>query len=136
MKIRLSKKPSKEENKVFQQVKKYLKTDEELFTFMATYMGMLSIMLDFLSETYGTPTRMKELPDRTKYAMAQAIHHYHLLGKMVRGELDTEELGIRYVPIEGDAWTNPEKISDKMVVVVKVLYDQLKEEGLISKAKI
>lgn len=128
-KMRLSKKPSSEENKFFKQIKKYIKTEEEMFFVMMTYMGMMSIMLDFLSETYGKEERINELPERTKYAMAQAIYHYKLLGSMARDELGDDGIEMKWMPIEDDAWSAEDSISARMVLVVKELHRQLKAEG-------
>lgn len=127
--MRLSKKPSSKENKIFNQVKKHIKTHEEAFSFMLTYMGMMSIMLDFLSDKFGNAKGMRELPERTKYAMAQAIYHYKLLGDMVRDEMGSEGIQTKWMPIEEDAWSASDKISDRMVLVVKELHRQLQEEG-------
>lgn len=129
--MKLKRKVSKEEKEASYQISKYLKTHEEMVSFILTYMGMMSIMLDFLAETYGVPKRMDELPERTKYAIAQAIFHYKILGEMIRGDINPEELIIRWMPIEDDAWKAPEKISDRMVFVVKELYLQLEKEGRI-----
>ncbi len=128
-KLRLTKKPSSEENKVFNQVKKHIKTHEEAFSFMLTYMGMMSIMLDFISETYGNEKRIHELPERTKYAIAQAVYHYKLLGEMVRGEVAAGGIDVRWMPDEDDAWEDPDKISARMVVIIKELHRQLQAEG-------
>jgi len=96
---------------------------------MVTYMGMMSIMLDFISETYGNKERINELPERTKYAMAQAIYHYKLLGDMVRDEIGPDGIETKWMPIEDDAWKASDKISDRMVLVVKELHRQLQAEG-------
>lgn len=129
--MKLSKKPSSKENDVFKSIKKYIKTEREMFSFMMTYMGMMHNMLDFLCETYGNPERMRELPELTKYAMANAIMQEKFLIQMSREEIDPQIVDIRHLPIEEDGWGVPKKISDKIVLVVKELYKQLKDEGLI-----
>ncbi len=128
-KLRLTKKPSSEENKVFNQVKKHIKTHEEAFSFMLTYMGMMSIMLDFLTETYGNEEKIHELPERTKYAVSQAIYHFKLLGEMSRGEVDEGGIDVRWMPIENGGWDASDKISARMVVIIKELHRQLQAEG-------
>jgi len=128
-KMRLSKKPSTEENKLFNQIKKHIKTHEEAFSFMLTYMGMMSIMLDFISETHGNEERIHELPERTKCAVAQAIYHFKLLGEMARGEVDEGGVDVRWMPIEDDGWEASAKISERMVVIIKELHRQLQAEG-------
>ena len=128
-KMRLSKKPSTEENRLFNQIKKHIKTHEEAFSFMLTYMGMMSIMLDFITETYGNEKRIHELPERTKYAIAQAFYHYKLLGAMARGEVDEGGVDVRWMPIEDDAWSADEKISARMILIVKELHRHLQAEG-------
>jgi hypothetical protein len=128
-KMRLSKKCPQEENKVFKRVTKHIKTQEEMFSMMLTYMGMMSIMLDFISETYGSPERIHELPERTKYALSQAVYHYKLLGAMVRDEIKDDGIDMRYMPISDNCWEDKDQISQRMVLVVKELHRQLQEEG-------
>lgn len=128
-KMRLSKKPSADENEAFKRIRKHFKTDAEVMSLMVTYMGMMSIMLDFISENYGGTEKMKEVPQRTKYAMAQAIYHYKLLGEMVRDEVGPGGIEAKWMPVEEDAWSAEDKISARMIVVVKELYRQLESEG-------
>jgi hypothetical protein len=127
--MRTAKKPGKDEKEAAKILRKYFKTDEELVSLLFTYMGSMSIMLDFLSETYGDEERIKELPERTKYAMAMAISHYKTLGMMIREEIPPEVMGMRWMSIREDAWTSKSEISQRMLAVVKLLYTQLKEEG-------
>jgi hypothetical protein len=127
--MKFAKKPGKEEKSAAVQLRKYLKTDEEMVSLILTYMGMMSMMLDFLADRFGGVHAIHEVPERTQYAMAQAIHHYKLLSSMIRGSVKPEEFEMRWMPIEDDAWKAPEKISDRMASVVKQLYMQLKEEG-------
>lgn len=127
--MKLAKKPGKEEKTAVKQLRKYLKTDEEMVSLMLTYMGCISMLMDFLTEQYGTPEKIQAIDQRTKYAISLSIMHYKMLGSMIRGEVKPEEMGMRWMSIQDDAWSHPKEINDRMVMVVKQLYTELKEAG-------
>lgn len=126
--MRLSKTPCKKTKDATKQIKKYFKTDEELVSLVITYLGQASAMLDFLADTYGNPQKIHELPYQVRYAMAMTISHHKLFGQIVRGEIK-EGIDLRHMPVTDDSWSNPETISEKLVLVVKNLHKQLQEEG-------
>lgn len=127
--MKLAKKPGKEEKSAVKSLRKYIKTDEELVSLLLTYMGSMSIMLDFLTEEYGNPDKFKLLPERTKYAIAMAIAHYKQLGCMIREDFPPEMMSMRWMDIRDDAWSAKEEITQRMVMVVKQLYIELQESG-------
>lgn len=129
--MKINDKPGKDEKSAAKSIRNYIKTDEELVSLLLTYMGSMSIMLDFLAETYGKANTMKLLPQRVKYAVSMAISQYRTLGLMIREEIPEGDLKCQWMDIREDAWTAKDELTARMVQVVKYLYEELKEEGKI-----
>lgn len=127
--MKLSKKPDDLEKKGVKELKKFYKTYEELASASMTWMGALSMLMEFIVSNYSENVDL--LPEKTKYGMALGMYHYKILGQMIRGDIKPEDFSMRFMPITEDAWTEKGKLNDRMVLIVKLLYMALKKEGKI-----
>ena len=127
--MKLSNQPDDLEKKGVRELKKFYKTYEELASCSMTWMGALSMLMDFISSNYCE--NIDFLPEKTKYGMALGMYHYNVLGQIIRKQVKPEDFCMKFMTISKEAWDCDGQLNDRMALIVKQLYKKLQEEGRI-----
>lgn len=124
--MKTKKNPGLLEKEVYQTLKKFFTTDEEIISLALTYLGSSALMAELLQEIF--PDSMK-MPPRAKYGMVLFMMHYKVIGKIVRGEISPGDHQLNWLPVNDEAWKTAKDLEERTILVVKELYTQFKDEG-------
>lgn len=103
-------------------------TYEQTISMMMTLLGSCDLMAKELTD------QANILPDepRVRYAILQFIQIYKVLGTVVRSEVGFEDRPkTMHFPIGEDCWKTDEDFNKRLTLLVKLMYDDLKEKGKI-----
>lgn len=126
--MKLAKKPDDLEKKSVKQLKKFYKTYEELASCSMTWMSSLHLLMEYFIENHRDAP--EKLPPKVQYAIAMGLHHYNILGMMIRGDIKPSGFDFSFMPLEKGAWEGA-KLEERHILIVKQLYQQLQEAGKI-----
>lgn len=126
-------KPTQEDSNYPEETKKLVEffSPKELCVLGLSELGYSSIFFKFIVSKF----HIKELSSDILYAMLQHANDVVIVGKVLNGELSSEEgkndLKIDYMPSGDGAWESEADFEMRLIFLVRALHDDLKKRGKI-----
>lgn len=106
-------------------------THTECVSMAITLLGACDIMgRDLIGEC--EVKKFIKCSKKTQYGLLQTAQWYKILGQIIRDEVkERDELKLGYLPFGESSWKTDEDLEARMILLIKSLYNQYKEEGKI-----
>lgn len=114
----------KESLHIFKKLKHFF-LEEDFYTLFAAELGYADVLAKYLYEN----KEINSLPTSCKYAILQHASTMVVISKILRNEMNPDDLSMNHMPVYEEAWKSEEDFEKRFIFVIKKFYEDLKEQG-------
>ncbi len=105
---------------------------DECIDMATTLLGASDLMAKFLTKDQNIEV-FKRLPKSAQYGILQFVQWYQIFSGVIQGEIKSRgDVKMAYLPVCPEAWKTDKDFDKRILILVKAIYERLKEEGKIS----
>jgi hypothetical protein len=115
---------------LIEKLRKFFKTDAELFSLWATLLGAAANISDYILEK--EKNDLVGLPNKCKYGLLHVHQVLSLVSCILRDKVSPDESIVpMYMPSGNDAWQTEEDFEDRLICLTKTFYEYFNSQGKI-----